>query len=72
VEQFVLPSKRFIEGLEFINSTHLLMSSGLTGNSHLDIINIETMKIERTIAIEAKHFGEGITILKDTIYMLTY
>jgi glutamine cyclotransferase len=68
----VLPSKRFIEGLEFINSTHLLMSSGLTGNSHLDIINIETMQIERTIAIEAKHFGEGITILKDTIYMLTY
>jgi glutamine cyclotransferase len=68
----VLPSKRFIEGLEFINSTHMLMSSGLTGNSHLDIINIETMQIERTIAIEAKHFGEGITILKDTIYMLTY
>lgn len=72
VEQFVLPLKRYIEGLEFINSTHLLMSSGLTGNSHLDIISIETMKIESTVDIEDRHFGEGITIINNAIYMLTY
>lgn len=68
----VLPAKRFIEGLEFINRTHLLVSSGLTGDSHLDILNIETMMIEATTRIDYHHFGEGITILGDTIYMLTY
>ena len=68
----MLPVRRFVEGLEFLNSTHLLISSGLVGNSHIDIINIETMKIEATTAIEAKHFGEGITIFGDNIFMLTY
>jgi len=68
----VLPASRYVEGLEFINSTHLLMSSGLVGNSHLDIINIKNMKIEASTAIQEMHFGEGITILKDTIFMLTY
>lgn len=67
-----MPAKRFVEGLEFINGTHLLVSSGLNGDSHLDIINIQTMVIEATTAIEQRHFGEGITILGDIIYMLTY
>jgi len=47
-----MPAKRFVEGLEFINGTHLLVSSGLNGDSHLDIINIQTMVIEATTAIE--------------------
>lgn len=67
---------RFVEGLEFIDETHLLMSSGSYGNSHLDVLDIETnpVKTVKSVPIDSIYFGEGITYLKESneIIMLTY
>jgi|688.fasta_scaffold141821_1 glutamine cyclotransferase len=48
------------------------MSSGMNGDSHIDILNIETMEIERTASLESQYFGEGVTKMNDYYYMLTY
>lgn len=65
-----------MEGLEFIDETHLLMSSGSYGNSHLDVldINTEPMATIKSIPIDKIYFGEGVTFIKETddIIMLTY
>ena len=38
---------RFVQGLEFLNRTHLLMSSGIYGGSFLELLKIvDTKKIE--------------------------
>jgi glutamine cyclotransferase len=53
-----------------------------TGGSEYDVsgpkqsklmqVNLETGKLEKSINIPVKYFGEGITILNDTIYQLTW
>jgi len=52
------------------------MSSGSYGNSHLDILDLNTnpIKTVKTTAIDAQYFGEGITYLadKNEIIMMTY
>jgi glutamine cyclotransferase len=67
---------RFVEGLEFMDEKHLLMSSGSYGNSHIDILDIETDPVAtiKTVPIDSIYFGEGVTYLKelDHIIMLTY
>lgn len=53
-----------------------MMSSGMYGNSHLDILDIETNPMEtiRSVPIAEKYFGEGVTFIPETgdIIMLTY
>lgn len=40
LNQYMIAEQRFVEGLEFLNETMLIMSSGSYGNSHLDILDI--------------------------------
>ena len=40
LNQYMIAEQRFVEGLEFLNDTMLIMSSGSYGNSHLDILDI--------------------------------
>lgn len=40
--------------------------------SELLKVNLQTGKAEKTIALDKKYFGEGITILNDTVYQLTW
>lgn len=61
----------FTEGLEFYNDT-LYESAGQYGKSKLLKTDYKTGKIIKSLDLEAKYFGEGITILKDKIYQLTY
>ena len=35
-------------------------------------VDINTGKIQRHVALDNKYFGEGITILRDTVYQLTW
>lgn len=76
MRQYPLQETRFVEGLEFIDETHLMMSSGSYGNSHLDILDIETDPVQtiQTVPISDKYFGEGFTYVPETgdIIMLTY
>lgn len=64
-------SETFTEGLEFYNDT-LYESAGQYGKSKLLKTDYKTGKIIKSLDLEAKYFGEGITILKDKIYQLTY
>jgi glutamine cyclotransferase len=42
------------------------------GKSRLLKINLNDWKVEKQISLDKKYFGEGITILHDTIYQMTY
>lgn len=61
----------FTEGLEFYDST-LLESTGLNGQSKLVQYNPKTGKVLKQIKLDSNYFGEGITVLHDTLYQLTY
>lgn len=61
----------YTQGLEFYNGS-LFESTGRYGSSHLSEVHLETGQIIRKKTLSADYFGEGITILNDTIYQLTY
>lgn len=69
-----MPETRFVEGLEFIDSQHLVMSSGMNGDSHLDIMDIETdpISIVKSTKLDSQYFGEGVSVSGDDLLMMTY
>jgi glutaminyl-peptide cyclotransferase len=46
--------------------------TGLEGRSKLMKVDIKTGKALQSINLDAKYFGEGVTILNDTVYQLTW
>lgn len=46
--------------------------TGNWGFSKLKKVDMKTGKTEREISLDKKYFGEGVTILRDTVYQLTY
>ncbi len=61
----------FTEGL-LIYKNKLYESTGLEGKSKLIETDLTTGKPIRSISLDPKYFGEGISIVGDTIYQLTY
>src|SRR5260370_39981822 len=61
----------FTEGL-LIYKGSLYESTGNNGKSKLLKINLTTGRPEKEIKLDSTYFGEGIAILRDTIYQLTY
>ncbi len=61
----------YTQGLEFYNG-ELYESTGHYGKSSLRKVDLETGEILRSIEIPATYFAEGITILNDKIYQLTW
>jgi len=61
----------YTQGLEFYKGA-LYEGTGLAGSSRLMEIDVATGKEKRGVALDDKYFGEGITILNDKIYQLTY
>jgi len=61
----------FTEGLEFYKGS-FLESTGLEGKSKLVQYNLANGKVEKQITLDPKEFGEGISVLRDTLYQLTY
>jgi glutamine cyclotransferase len=61
----------FTQGLIWFNNT-LYEGTGLRGESRLMKIDIETGKPTQKIDIPQPYFGEGVTILNDKIYQLTW
>jgi len=61
----------FTEGLEFYDST-LLESTGNYGPSKLVQVEPKTGRVLKEIKLGDKYFGEGITVLHDTLYQLTW
>jgi glutaminyl-peptide cyclotransferase len=61
----------FTEGLE-IHGGQLYESTGEHGKSWIGVIDIKTGKPDKKVSLEEKYFGEGITILNNKVYQLTY
>jgi len=61
----------YTQGLEFCNGT-LYESTGQRGESKLRQVNFESGEVEKNIDLADSFFGEGLTILNDSIYQLTW
>ena len=71
VNTFPHDSTSFIEGLEFYRDT-LFESSGQNGNSYIRKVNYRTGKSLKQVDLEQQYFGEGITIINDQVFQLTW
>lgn len=71
VGSFAHDTSYFTEGLEFYKGA-LLESTGLEGKSKLVQYDLESGKVQKEVKLDPKYFGEGITVLRDTLYQLTY
>ena len=71
VNSYPHSTKHYTQGLEFVNNT-LYESTGEYGTSGIFKTNFEKGNIEKSIFLDKEYFGEGITILNDKIYQLTY
>lgn len=61
----------FTEGLIWLNGS-FLESTGEYKKSFLLKVNLETGKREKTLKLGDQYFGEGIAVLNNKIYQLTY
>ena len=63
--------KAYTQGLEFYRDT-LFESTGQRGQSSLRKVDYKTGKVYQKIDLDRVYFGEGITVLNDKLYMLTW
>ncbi len=61
----------FTEGLVYDNG-YLYESTGLYGGSTLRRVNLTTGLVLQSVDLPSQYFGEGIAIVDDRIYQLTY
>jgi len=61
----------YTEGLQ-VYKGHLYESTGNYGQSKLLKVDLKTGKPVKELALDPKYFGEGLTVLNDTIYQMTY
>ncbi|MFN2340094.1 MAG: glutaminyl-peptide cyclotransferase [Halanaerobium sp.] len=61
----------FTQGLE-IYKNQLFEGTGLYGSSSLRKVELESGQILKKLELDQKYFGEGITILNDKIYQLSW
>jgi glutaminyl-peptide cyclotransferase len=61
----------FTQGL-VVHEGKLLEGTGQYGASSLRRVDIATGRVERLVPLRAAYFGEGITVLGDRIYQLTW
>jgi len=61
----------FTQGLE-LHDGWLYESTGLAGYSSLRVVDLATGEIESRVAVPEALYAEGITIVNDRVYQLTY
>lgn len=61
----------YTQGLEFFNDT-LYESTGQKKESKLRKLDYKTGKVLKNINLDDEYFGEGLTILHDKVYQLTW
>lgn len=71
VNTFPHDTTSYTEGLEFYKDT-LYESGGLYNKSKLFKSDYKTGKVYKNIKLDNKYFGEGITILNNKIFQLTW
>lgn len=71
IESYNHDEMAFTQGLEFIDG-FLFESTGLYGESTLRKVDLKTGRVLEIIDLQDQYFGEGITIMNDTIIQLTW
>lgn len=71
INTFPHDTTSFTEGLEFYRDT-LFEGTGYRGKSNLLKTDYKTGKIIKSLALDAQYFGEGITIINNKIFQLTW
>ena len=71
VSTFPHDTSSYTQGLIWQNGT-LYEGTGLENHSELMKVDLKTGKATQAISIDPNFFGEGITILHDTLYQLTW
>jgi glutamine cyclotransferase len=61
----------YTQGMEFFNG-ELYESTGQRGESKLRKVDYKTGEVLKNIDLEKRYFGEGLTILNNNIYQLTW
>ena len=61
----------FTEGFEFYRDT-LIESTGQNGKSYFAKIDYKTGKAYKKVDLDQQYFGEGITVINNKIYQLTW
>ncbi len=61
----------FVQGFEFAGDD-LLVGTGGYGQSFIYRINPKTGEVKNKVALHPRLFGEGITVLNDRVYQLTW
>ena len=64
-------TKAFTEGLLIYNGK-LLESTGLNSQSWIAEVNLSNGDHDKKVTLSDQYFGEGITVLNDKVYQLTY
>ncbi|MEO9802303.1 MAG: glutaminyl-peptide cyclotransferase [Reichenbachiella sp.] len=68
---FVHDPDAFTEGL-LINNNELYESTGNKGESSIRKVNMSTGEVIKSVDISAQYFGEGIGVIEDKLYMLSW
>ena len=71
VKTYPHDTSSFTQGLILYNGD-LYEGTGEYGGSELLKVDLNNGKIRKKISLDSKYFGEGITILRDTVYQLTW
>ncbi len=71
VKTYPHDTSSFTQGLIHYKG-ELYEGTGEYGKSNLLKVNLADGKIQKKLPLETKYFGEGVTILNDTIYQLTW
>ncbi|HKO81706.1 MAG TPA: glutaminyl-peptide cyclotransferase [Chitinophagaceae bacterium] len=71
VKTYPHDTSSFTQGL-ILYKGELYEGTGEYGRSHLLKVGLNDGTIQKRISLDSKFFGEGVTILKDTIYQLTW
>lgn len=71
VAEFPHDPQAFTQGLVFHDGM-LYEGTGIAGESSLRRVNLETGRVDARMDLDQPYFGEGIALLNNTIYQLTW
>ena len=71
IKKYPHDNTAFTQGLEF-HGGRIYESTGLRGSSELRKIELETGRVMQRRILDPKFFGEGITILQNKVFQLTW
>ena len=72
INEFEHDITSYTQGLEFDDEFYLYESTGQYGYSSLKKIDFKSGKVENNLFLDQSYFGEGLTILENNLFQLTW